>query len=183
MRIKHFKVAALMMAGALFMGSCVGSFGLFNRLASWNKKATNSKFLNELIFILISPAYVVCGTVDVLVLNTIEFWSGSNPMAQNIGKTKQVLGQDGKYYAVTTLKDGYLIKSPDGEEFKFVYDEKNDSWSQIRDGKTTEILRFNSDGTVKASLPGGEKLDVMPNEVGLYQVRMAVNDGMFFASR
>ena len=73
MKIKHLKVSVLFMAAALLTTSCVGSFSLFNRVAKWNMRATNSKFLNEIIFLLISPAYVVCTTVDALVLNTIEF--------------------------------------------------------------------------------------------------------------
>lgn len=95
MRMKHLKVATLFMAGAMLTSSCVGSFSLFNRLANWNRQATNEKFLNELIFIIISPAYAICGMADALVLNTIEFWSGSNPMAQRVGTTTEVMGQDG----------------------------------------------------------------------------------------
>lgn len=64
---------AMAMAGMLLTSSCVGSFSLFNKLASWNKRATGNKFLNELIFLVISPAYAVVGAVDVLVLNSIEF--------------------------------------------------------------------------------------------------------------
>jgi hypothetical protein len=183
MKINHLKFAALAMAGTLFMSSCVGSFGLFNKLASWNKSATNSKFLNEIIFLLISPAYAVCGVVDVFVLNTIEFWSGNNPMSQNIGKTKQVMGKDGKYYAVTTLKNGYLIKTPEGKELTFVHNQKDDSWAEQKDGKSTEIFRFNKDGSIKATLPNGGKMDVTQDEAGVYQTRMAVNNGMYFAMR
>ena len=87
---KHLKVVAILLSATLLTTSCVGSFGLFNKLASWNKEATGSKILNELIFIVISPAYAVCAVADVFVLNTIEFWSGSNPMASNVGKTQQV---------------------------------------------------------------------------------------------
>src|SRR3712207_8473972 len=75
MRIKHLSAAALLMAGCMLSSSCVGSFRLFNKLATWNKDATGNKFLDEIIFLLISPAYAVCGAVDVLVLNTIEFRS------------------------------------------------------------------------------------------------------------
>ena len=128
------------MAAALLTTSCVGSFSLFNRVAKWNMRATNSKFLNEIIFLLISPAYVVCTTVDALVLNTIEFWTGNNPLAQKVGTTQDVLGQDGRYYAVTTLKDGYEIKNPEGETIRFIYDKKTNSWSQIQDGKQTEVF-------------------------------------------
>ena len=183
MKIRNLKVTALFMAVCLLTSSCVGSFGLFNKLASWNKEATGSKFLNEIIFILISPAYAVVSVVDLLVLNTIEFWSGDNPMASNVGKTQQMKGKDGKYYAVKTLKDGYEITRPDGEMVKFVYDKENDSWSQIQNGETKEMFRFNEDGSIQASLPDGGKLTVNPDEAGLFQVRMAVNGATFWAMR
>ena len=136
MKIKHLKVSAIVMTGCLVASSCVGSFQLTHKLAMWNTRATDTKFLNEIIFLLISPAYAVCGVVDALVINSMEFWSGSNPLAKNEGKTQNVMGQDGRYYAVTTLKNGYEIKKPDGEIMKFLYDNKTDSWSQVVDGKT-----------------------------------------------
>ena len=52
MKIKHLKVSALFMTAALLTSSCVGSFSLFNRVAKWNMRATNCKFLNEIIFLL-----------------------------------------------------------------------------------------------------------------------------------
>ena len=116
MKVRHLGSISLVLAGALLTTSCVGSFRLFNKVASWNKHATDSKFLNEVIFLVISPAYFICGTADVLILNSIEFWSGRNPMASRVGKTQQVLGPDGKYYAVKTLKEGYEITKPDGEK-------------------------------------------------------------------
>ena len=180
---KHLKVVAILLSATLLTTSCVGSFGLFNKLASWNKEATGSKILNELIFIVISPAYAVCAVADVFVLNTIEFWSGSNPMASNVGKTQQVKGQDGRYYAVKTLIDGYEITAPDGDVRTFVYDKTNDSWSKIQNGKTTEILRFNEDGTVKMTLPAGEKIDVALNAAGVEDVRAAVATDNFWAMR
>lgn len=183
MKMRHLKVASLLLAGVLLTSSCVGSFALFNKLASWNKRATNSKFLNEIIFLVISPAYVICGTADVLILNAVEFWSGSNPLASRVGKTQQVLGPDGKYYAVKTLKKGYEITKPDGEKLLFTYDKATDSWLQEKDGKKTEIFRFNPDGTIQASLPDGKKIDVTLDEAGVYQTRMAVNGGTYWAMR
>ena len=110
MKIRHLKVSAVLLAATLLTSSCVGSFALFNKLAGWNKQATDNKFLNELIFILISPAYAVCTFADVLVINSIEFWTGSNPMAQRVGETQEITGKDGKLYAVTTLRNGYKVK-------------------------------------------------------------------------
>ena len=182
MKTKTLTVAAILMCASLLTSSCVGSFALFNKLASWNKNATNSKFLNEIIFIVISPAYAVCSVADVLVLNSIEFWSGSNPLASNVGKTTTIKGQDGRFYAVKTLKDGYEIKSPDGAVTCFHYDKTTDSWSQVQNGKTTEIFRFNADGTIKVNV-NGKTLDVTTDQCGLNQVADAAGYGWFYASR
>ena len=183
MKKMNLKLAAVLLAGTMLTSSCVGSFSLFNKLAGWNKEATSNKFVNELIFLVISPAYAVCGAVDALVLNTIEFWSGNNPVASNVGKTQQVLGEDGRYYAVKTLTDGYEITAPDGDVLTFIYDKDTDSWSKIQDGKTTEILRFNEDGSVKVALPSGDKMDVALSQEGIDEVRTAVMTEGFWAMR
>lgn len=182
MKTRHFSVAALILATSFFASSCVGSFGLFNKLAQWNKSATSSKFLNEIIFIIISPAYAVCSLADVVVFNSIEFWTGSNPMAHNVGKTIDVMGQDGKYYAVTYLKNGYEVKAPTGEITNFLYDKNTDSWSQVVDGKTVEMFRFNHDGTIKVNVKG-KSMDVALDESGVYEVASAAGKSMLWASR
>lgn len=183
MKIRRVSLIAGAMAAVLMASSCVGSFSLFNKLSSWNRKATSSKFLNEIIFIVISPVYALAGVADVLLFNSIEFWSGHNPVASNIGKTKQVLGEDGRYYAVKTLVDGYEITKPSGEVLRLVYDEKENSWSRIENGECKEIFRFNEDGTIKTTLPDGNQMDVSLNEYGVNQVRFAVSNGTYWAMR
>lgn len=73
--------------------SCVGSFGLFNRISSWNQSVGN-KFCKRLVFLALNivPVYGVAYLADALVINSIEFWSGSNPMA-NAGDVKKVKGR------------------------------------------------------------------------------------------
>ena len=151
--------------GALTLSSCIGSFGLTNSVLSWNKRATDNKFVNELIFILISPAYAVCSVADLLVLNSIEFWTGEN----------------GRMYAVKTLKNGYEITDPDGEKSYFVFNKKNKSWSYSKDGDIRELFSFNEDGSIQACLPSGAKMNVTADENGLFQLRMAMNDGFYYA--
>lgn len=164
MKIRHLKVSAVLLAATLLTSSCVGSFALFNKLAGWNKQATDNKFLNELIFILISPAYAVCTFADVLVINSIEFWTGSNPMAQRVGETQEITGKDGRLYAVTTLRNGYKVKSPDGEVIKFKYDKKTNSWSKEEKGKIEELFRINDDGTIQARLQDGRSSPSHPTQ-------------------
>ena len=41
-------LVAAILSGSLLFSSCVGSFGLFNRLSSWNQ-GVGTKFVNELV--------------------------------------------------------------------------------------------------------------------------------------
>ena len=104
---KTFLVCA-MLSGSVLFSSCIGSFGLWNSLKDWNQGVSN-KFVNELIFLAfhIVPVYEIAYLADALVLNSIEFWSGSNPTA-SIGEVKTVQGENGEYL-VKTNENGYTI--------------------------------------------------------------------------
>ena len=102
------KPVIAVLLGALTFSSCIGSFGLTNSVLNWNKRATDTKFVNEIIFVLISPAYAVCAFADLLVLNSIEFWTGNKVIGQ-VGTTKDVMGKDGRMYAIKTLKNGRCV--------------------------------------------------------------------------
>lgn len=176
------QVVIVLALGGMTLSSCIGSFGLTNSVLNWNKKLSSSKFLNELVFIIISPAYAVCSVADLFVLNTIEFWTG-NKLVAHVGETKNVMGKDGRMYAVKTLKNGYEITDPDGEVSHLVYNKKEKSWSYEDKGALRELFRFNDDGTIQATLPNGKKMNVSQDQAGLFQLKMAVNDGVFYASR
>ena len=176
------QVVIVLALGGMTLSSCIGSFGLTNSVLNWNKKLSSSKFLNELVFIIISPAYAVCSVADLFVLNTIEFWTG-NKLVAHVGETKNVMGKDGRMYAGKTLKNGYEITDPDGEVSHLVYNKKEKSWSYEDKGALRELFRFNDDGTIQATLPNGKKMNVSQDQAGLFQLKMAVNDGVFYASR
>ena len=67
-------VAAIFIRGTILFSSCVGSFGLFNRISSWNQ-SIGTKFVNELVFLALNivPVYGVAYLADALVINSIEF--------------------------------------------------------------------------------------------------------------
>ena len=149
MKKLNLKVAVILLAGSCLFSSCIGSFSLFNKYAAWQRDMTNNKFVN---------AIVITMVVDWLVLNTIEFWSGDNPVASNIGKTQKVTGQDGRIYAVKTLKDGYKVTAPDGVVTLFTYNKAENSWSMTQNGQTREIFRFTEDGkSIRMDVNGQER--------------------------
>ena len=172
-----------LLLGATLMSSCVGSFALFNKLAKWNKHATKSKFLNEIIFLVISPAYAFCSAADALVLNSIEFWTGNNPVANRVCKTRNIKGDDGLIYAVKYLENGYQITKPDGSVFYFTYNKQENTWYMNAEGKEQKIIHFNGDGSVKAFLNNGLTADVTLDANGVYEVRQMQAGTSYFMAR
>ncbi len=77
-------VLVLALLGTAF--GCYGSFQLTNKVYKFNG-GLGGKWVNELGFLVmvIIPVYTVAALVDAVILNTIEFWTGKNPMAANNG--------------------------------------------------------------------------------------------------
>ncbi|MBO7061635.1 MAG: DUF3332 family protein [Fibrobacter sp.] len=76
-------ICTLLCAGIIVLTGCYGSNACFNKLHKWNGTLGN-KWLNSIVHFFLSyfPVYSIClFLVDGLVLNTIEFWTGSNPLA------------------------------------------------------------------------------------------------------
>lgn len=172
-----------MLSGSVLFSSCIGSFGLWNGLKDWNQRVSD-KFVNELIFLAfhIVPVYEIAYLADVLVLNSIEFWSGSNPTA-SIGEVKTVQGEKGEYL-VKTNENGYtLTKKGEEKSVDLVYDKANNTWNAVADGQSFELVRINEDGTATLSLQNGTSMTVTPDAQGVAAARIATGNSLFFAAR
>ena len=183
MKKSKLTLVAVVLSGSLLFSSCVGSFGLFNRLSSWNQGVGN-KFVNELVFLAfnIVPVYGVAYLADALVINSIEFWSGSNPMA-NVGDVKKVKGENGNYM-VKTLENGYSItKEGETASMDLIYNKEANTWNVVADGVSTELLQINNDGTAQMTLPNGEDLTVTLDAQGVSAARQATMVNTYYAAR
>ncbi len=169
MRKRSLQVAVLLLAGSFLCSSCIGSFSLFNKYEKWQCSMTNNKFVNGIVGLILQPIVgSICLTVDAIVLNTIEFWTGNQPLAA--GQIKNVKGSDGLMYAVKTIKNGYEVTSETGEITYFKYNKKKDTWSVSQDGVSRDLFQFNDDGTIVAFLPSGNTLKVTNDYAGLKMV-------------
>lgn len=160
------------LCGALTLPSCIGSFSLTNKLLTWNRHIDN-KFVNELVFIAfwILPVYEVSGLADVLVLNSIEFWSGSNPVAK--GK-KVIEGNDGRYLVECDGK-GYTITSEtDGSVARLDFNEDERSWSVTAAGETHTLFTFVDDTHVKMPATDGSFITVELSDNGVLAYQQSV---------
>ncbi|HMV27068.1 MAG TPA: DUF3332 domain-containing protein [bacterium] len=118
---KYTKVIALTLAvlmGSISVSSCYGKFALTRKLYTWNGSVTGNKFVNNLVFwaLLIIPVYSIAGFVDAI-LNTVEFWTGSNPMAMKEGeKEVKQFAHEGNTFEVTATKNRLQIVQLTGEQ-------------------------------------------------------------------
>jgi hypothetical protein len=68
---------------SLHVSGCFGKFSLTRAMWDFNKNVSSNKFLQWAVFLVmvIVPVYSVGALVDALVINSIEFWTGENPVA------------------------------------------------------------------------------------------------------
>jgi hypothetical protein len=77
-------MSALLLLTCLSTPACVGPYNAFNAISSWNSRVSDSRWLNELLFLgmWIIPVYPIALTIDGLIFNSIEFWGGENPIKE-----------------------------------------------------------------------------------------------------
>ena len=180
MKKSKIAVASILLCGSMLFSSCIGSFGLWNQLKGWNENLSN-KFVNEIVFLAfhIVPVYEVSYLVDVLVLNSIEFWSGSNPLA-DVGSVKVVESENGEYL-VRTNADGYTItKKGEDRSLNLVYNQDKQTWNAVCEDASYELMTMNEDGTITVKLQDGSSLTVSPDVEGLAQVRAASQNAYLY---
>lgn len=85
MKSRSFRLVAVVFATvlSLHVSGCFGSFALTRNIYGLNERISDNKFVRWLVFLgfTIIPVYGVGVLVDALVFNSMEFWSGSNPLA------------------------------------------------------------------------------------------------------
>ena len=166
MKKNSITVAALiLLAATIPLQSCIGKFALTNKVLSWNNQV-GSKFVNELVFFAfwILPVYEVTSIADLLVLNSIEFWSGNNPVEAS---TKVVDTDHGRYYIACDGK-GYTVTSPNGDEMRLDFDDESDTWAVATpNGETYPFMTMIDENHVKMITPEGDFRMVELSESGI----------------
>ena len=78
-------------AVALFASGCYGPFNLTRRLYQWNSQV-GDKWEKELVFLLLValPVYGLTTFGDAVVFNSMEFWTGNNPVDPPVRKKSAI---------------------------------------------------------------------------------------------
>ena len=131
------KVLMSLLAACVFTVSttgCWGSFALTKKAYDFNNKLGN-KWISWIVFFILGWIGGITLFVDSLIFNTIEFWTGSNPLA--LGDTYRETDADGNSVTAVKMEDGSLYMRLDaktGESQELVL-QKDEDIIRILDAK------------------------------------------------
>jgi len=106
---------------------CWGSFALTKKAYDFNKGLGN-KWISWLVFLIVGHIAIgITLFVDSLIFNTLEFWTGSNPLA--MGDTYRETDANGNSVTAVKMEDGSLymrIDASTGETQELVLQRDED---------------------------------------------------------
>ncbi|MBJ6752589.1 DUF3332 domain-containing protein [Geomonas anaerohicana] len=177
--MKRMTAALLAMVMAMVsLQGCYGKMALTKKVYQVNGQVSD-KFLRSLVtwaFIIV-PVYQVSALVDFVVFNTIEFWSGRNPVAQ--GEKDFQYSENGDTFKVHAQKSGDMLRYTFNRYHGDTYlDTLTIDWNvktgnsvaAMRDGSNVtrfQAMRVNGGVQVTSSVPGA--LDAGRQTAALYQ--------------
>jgi hypothetical protein len=88
-------VLALLAFLPLATSGCFGRFQLTRNLYQFNVDVSPDKWVRWFVFLVLAivPIYFIAAVVDLVFANSVEFWSGKNPI---VASTHTFYGEDGQ---------------------------------------------------------------------------------------
>lgn len=181
MKKRGMALALAFAIGATSFQGCIGNFVLTKKILNWNQRVSSNKWINEIIFVVmvIIPVYGACVLVDGIVLNSVEFWTGSNPLAMKPGEVETKYVTEGeKTYKIEVSRNRYhfeQVTGPNmGEEMDLVYNPETQTWLlgngreikkavQIIDGNQIKIFKKDGESFVMSRDLSPENIDAILN--------------------
>ena len=170
---------AIVLSSSILFSSCIGSFSMLNRLLAWNKQLGDN-WSTEFVFILLNivPAYPVALILDTVILNSIEFWTGANPLDEV--QIKQIKTENG-LFTITTDENGHKIQKEGSDEIvEFHFNPEENSWSLEAMGQTTPLLKFIENSQAEVYLADGTTMTVSVDQAGVFALRQVVEQNAYF---
>jgi len=128
-------IAALVLMGFLPVATtgCFGGFQLTRKVYSFNRDVSPDKWIRELVFLAMAifPVYGAATFLDAVIFNSIEFWTGSNPVLAKNGASRKITTADGTAILTRTSENSLdvRVRGLDGRDGHFVMQREGDGFS------------------------------------------------------
>lgn len=163
-------MALLVMVASMGLGGCMGQMGLSGMVTKGNLSVVDNRYGRAGVFMLLSPVYGLAATADLFVFNTIEFWSGKNPItgkspavvdmrADAVIKVNQHLDPSLKKVPLAMLPHGVReveVSYPDERTAQMEVHYLDGSSSLMRGEKRGELMDIYFDGKFVSTLTQSE---------------------------
>jgi hypothetical protein len=117
---------------AFLTTGCTGSFNLTRKVYNFHRSQSD-KWADELCFLLVVlvPVYGIATFADAIVFNSVEFWTGDNPIEMTKGDTNIRIvkqGDEEMIVAYNTKTDEVIVtpKMNSGEKPTLVFERNNE---------------------------------------------------------
>jgi uncharacterized protein DUF3332 len=107
---RHFsRVIALTLLCAFGSSGCFGTFATTHKVYEWNRSVDPNKWAQWGVFAvtMIVPIYPSAVIFDLIFANSVEFWSGRNPMTSDSG-ARTLHTDDGSDVSLAPRPDGKI---------------------------------------------------------------------------
>lgn len=140
-----------------FLTGCMGQMGMTADLNKWNLKVVKNRWAREGVFILLTPVVGLTSTIDLLVLNSVEFWTGTNPYTKKSPAVVDMAAADLEYAGVKNVAEAKIrFDGKDTVKMEVIYNDGHEEMiSAIRKENTYD---FYQDGNLVGSVTQ-EELD------------------------
>lgn len=143
---------------AVSLSGCFGSFSLTKKVYKFNKGVGAEPMQTLAMWVMhIVPVYGFSIFADVVVFNTLEYWTGSNPIAMHKGdqeiKYFTENGIDYKLVITQNKLDFYDVNNA-ANHVAYVFNPENETWSMNKDGQSIVVADINSDQILLYGLDG-----------------------------
>jgi hypothetical protein len=121
--------------------SCYGSFNLVKKVYHFNG-TVGGKWVNELVFLVMNivPVYGVAAFVDVVIINSIEFWTGNNPVTAENALPTNLKGDDGSTITFNSTDKVMEIKRMIPGKGEVIYRVARENGQSVVKDKDNNIL-------------------------------------------
>jgi hypothetical protein len=160
------KIVAAVVLVAFFTTGCTGSFNLTRKVYNFHRSQTD-KWSDELCFLLVAltPIYGLATFADAIIFNSIEFWTGKNPidMASIPSQSRMAAGHNKVLMSYNTKNDQVQVALAN---HGFIFEHtatgviaKNDKGQVLYSSVQSEngdVAIYNAQGKLVKNYPAGQ---------------------------
>jgi len=162
--MKSLKKSIAILLIAIMASMSFGCYGKYAALNKYNDLMKSFGFIGGILhffpLLFVLPIVVF---VDAVILNSIEFWTGSNPLAMKAGEREvQIVNKDGVNHEIVATKNRFDVTVLDGENAgkhaSLIFNDNTLIWSVENGTEKMEIAQIDSNDLSKMRIlvPGLE---------------------------